>query len=116
MLDLYASVRKMNQLSAKKLLPNMKDINSEYSDLAGVMRAYKEAVENGRTNEAVALSDLLQEYLSNPESFNFTRDKNIVQDKIAKNMYASSYKGYNTIRASRKTGTMPYDDFTSIMA
>ena len=114
--ELYSSIRKINQLSAKKLLPGIKDLNSKYGDLGSAMREYEQQLKAGNVDTAKAIGDIITEYLSSPDSFDFTRGQNTTQDEIAKNIYESGYRAYNIMNAAKKTGTMAYDDFTSMMA
>ena len=114
--DLYTRIRKVDQLSAKKLLPNIKNISKSYDDLASTLKEYKEALEANKESEAQLLSDLLQDYLSNPESYQFDKSYATTQDEIAKNAYTGAFNTYKNWAQANRQGYIAADQFTSTLA
>ena len=113
MFKLYNTIRKIDAMSAKKLLPNIKDMSSEYADLISATKAYRNALEE--EDKKQALSDLIGSMMKDPSNFNIMGYK-MPTDWEFVSEYASSYAaGQKAIETASTKQQMPLNEFASLV-
>ena len=112
---LYKSVKDINVLSAKKLLPTLKNMSKSYETLTGAQKEYHKALEEGNREKASAIADVIGEYLrQSPDAYNLFKGETPLEAQKAKNIIESTASATKTVTVAQKTGKLGFEDFYGI--